>query len=255
MTDCLPSLLDAVDEARERLVGGPALFALDFDGTLTEIVDDPDAPRLGPERRSTLARVPASDRWLAVVSGRALDDLVPRVGIEPAIYVGNHGLEVAGESVGWRSPEAEQIEERLHGILGRLPPLTGVTVEDKGLTATVHVRPREDRERHRAAGEALRRAVEDAGFALRAGKASWEIRPRDGRNKGEALRHLLEVLPGASEARTLYVGDDATDEDAFRALPGGLTARVGPSDAETAAGHHLPSPAAVYRFLERVLGA
>jgi trehalose 6-phosphate phosphatase len=253
-------LLDQIGAVRARLArGGPVLVALDFDGTLTEIVDDPSAPIVNPARRDVLARVPAPGRWLAIVSGRALADVRERVGIEQAIYVGNHGLEIDAPGLFRRSAPADA-EERLAALLASLSarlaslPAEGAIVENKGLTATLHVRPREDDRRHAALGAAVRDAVEAAGFVLRAGKASWEIRPAGAATKGDALRRLIDSLPGAALARTVYIGDDATDEDAFRALAEGVTARVGPPGVETAARFRVSSPAEVYRFLEILVG-
>ena len=242
-------LLDAV---RALAPGGPLLVALDFDGTLTEIVDDPGAPGLSLERRAILARVPAPGRWLAIVSGRSLEDVGPRVGIEDAIVVGNHGLEIEGPGISVRLAPAG-VEGRLTALLAALPLEHAAIVEDKGATATLHVRPREDARRHAALGAAIRAPVEAAGFVLRPGKASWEIRPAGPTNKGDALRRLLDALPGAAAERAIYIGDDRTDEDAFAALRAGLTARVGVPDRETAARHRLADPAAVYRFLEALI--
>jgi trehalose 6-phosphate phosphatase len=254
-------LLDQIGTLQARLAGGgPVLVALDFDGTLTEIVDDPSAPGVSPARREVLARVPAPGRWLAIVSGRALADVRQRVGIEGAIYVGNHGLEIDAPG-SFRSSAPADAEERLASLLtslsarmASLPAAEPAIVENKGLTATLHVRPREDDRRHAALGAAIRDAVEEAGFVLRAGKASWEIRPAGAATKGDALRRLIESLPGAAPERTVYIGDDTTDEDAFRVLADGVTARVGPAGVETAAQYRVGSPADVYRFLE-ILGA
>ena len=255
-------LLDQIGVVQARLAGGgPVLVALDFDGTLTEIVDDPSAPGVSPARRDVLARVPGPGRWLAIVSGRALADVRRRVGIDGAIYIGNHGLEIDAPG-SLRSFPPAGAEERLAALLAslsaRLASLPGAEpaiVENKGLTATVHVRPREDERRHAALGGAIRDAVEEAGFVLRAGKASWEIRPWGAATKGDALRRLIDSLPGAAPERTVYIGDDATDEDAFRALADGVTARVGHAGVETAARYRVGSPADVYRFLEILVGA
>lgn len=252
MTARLPSLLDNLATVRPRLEP-PSLIALDFDGTLTEIVDDPGAPRLTPERRAVLSRLSATGRRLAIVSGRALPDVRARVGVGEAIYVGNHGLEIEGPDVRERAAGAEDLEARLTELLDRLSLPERTFVEDKQLTATIHVRPRDDERRIDAVGEALAGAVEAAGLVLRRGKASWEIRPPGPHTKGAALRRLLALTPEASEARTLYAGDDATDEDAFRAIPGGVTARVGKPTVETSARWALPSPTAVYAFLEGLI--
>ena len=243
---------ELVTAARERMALGPFLVALDFDGTLTEIDDDPEAPSLAPERREILARVPAARRWLAIVSGRALHDVRARIGIEGAIVVGNHGLEIEGAEVSLRLAPTGT-ENRLSALLSSLPLDDAASIEEKGPTASLHVRPRGDDARHAALGAAIRRPVEAAGFVLRPGKAVWEIRPAGAADKGEAIRRLLHLLPGAAAERAIYVGDDRTDEDAFLALGDGLTARVGPPAVETAARYRIPDPAAVYRFLDELL--
>ncbi|CAN5868101.1 hypothetical protein BH20GEM1_BH20GEM1_16470 [soil metagenome] len=278
-------LLDRAEVVVARLArGGPVLVALDFDGTLTEIVDDPSAPVVTAGRREVLARVPAPGRWLAIVSGRALADVRERVGLERAIYVGNHGLEIDAPGV-FRHAAPADAEERLAALLdslsarlaslysqlaslssqlaslssqpaslpaqpASLPAPENTIVENKGVTATLHVRPREDIRGHAALGAAIRGEVEAAGFVLRAAKAAWEIRPAGAATKGDALGRLIASLPAATPEHTMYIGDDATDEDAFLALPGGVTARVGPPGVETAAHYRVSSPAEVYRFLE-----
>ncbi|HKY59495.1 MAG TPA: trehalose-phosphatase [Gemmatimonadota bacterium] len=242
-----------LDAIRGRLSGGPVLVALDFDGTLTEIVEDPGAPGLTGERRAILARLPGPDRRLAIVSGRALEDVRGRVDLPDAIYVGNHGLEIEGPGIARRPPEevAERLARLLELATDRLEEdPAGVQVEDKTWTATVHVRPRGDTRRLARVEARLRDLVEEAGFILRAGKASWEIRPADAFDKGDAIRHVIDAMPDGSADRALYVGDDETDEDAFRALPNAVTVRVGDQDVETAAEYRLANPADVYRLLE-----
>ncbi|MGH7564426.1 MAG: trehalose-phosphatase [Gemmatimonadota bacterium] len=251
------SPLDDLDSIRARLSGGPVLVALDFDGTLTEIVEDPAAPGITTERRALLAAIPAPDRRLAIVSGRKLDDVRRRVAIPEAIYVGNHGLEIEGPDVERRPPP--EVADRLARLLGVVAERLGirnadVEIEDKTWTATLHVRPRGDTGRHGAVADTIGDAVDEAGFVLRPGKASWEIRPAGAFDKGDALQWLIDAVPGGSAARSFYIGDDATDEDAFQALPDGITVRVGDPDHETAARYRLVDPAAVYRLLEEVFG-
>ena len=245
---------DTLAEAvRARLEpGSTILVALDFDGTLTEIRDDPDAPHLTEKRRRILARIPHAARRLAILSGRSLADLRSRIRIDEAICVGNHGMEAAGPGVdGWRAPDGA--EERLSALLASLPALEGIWFEGKGLTASVHVRPREDAERHAEVGRTLRNAVEEAGFALRSGKAAWEIRPVGAPDKGDAVLRLVAALPEVELRSTVFIGDDTTDEDAFAALPEGITALVGAAGRPSRARWRLPDPPAVYRFLERLV--
>ena len=228
------------------------LVALDFDGTLTEIQDEPDAPHLTGERREILARVPHATRRLAILSGRSLSDLRSRIGIEGAICVGNHGMEMSGPGLaGWRAPDG--VEDRLSALLASLPALAGTWIEGKRLTASVHVRPREDSARHAEVGRALEGVVERAGFALRSGKAVWEIRPSGALDKGDALLRLMAELPGVEARRSVFIGDDTTDEDGFAVLHEGITALVGPAGRPSRARWRLPDPSAVYRFLEALI--
>lgn len=246
------SALEDLDRIRMRLSGGPVLVALDFDGTLTEIDADPEAPGLTAGRQTILSRLPAPGRWLAIVSGRALADLRRRVGLPQTIYVGNHGLEIEGPGIERHPPEeiAERLARLLEAVADRLESEAGVLIEDKTWTATLHVRPRGDARRLSAVEARLRDLVEAAGFVLRPGHASWEIRPSDAFDKGDAVRHVIDAIPGAAAERVLYVGDDVTDEDAFRALPAAVTARVGDGDVETAARYRLAGPVEVYEMLE-----
>lgn len=247
------SPFDALVALRKRLSGGPVLVALDFDGTLTEIDEDPAAPGLSAERRAILARLPGPDRRLAIVSGRGLEDVRARVAVPEAIYIGNHGLEIGGPGITRRPPEevAERLARLLEVVADRLGEGPhGVHLEDKTWTATLHVRPRGDARRLTRVEDRLRDLVEEAGFVLRPGKASWAIRPADAFDKGDALRHVIDALPGGSAERTLYVGDDETDEDAFRALPNAVTVRVGDRSLETAARYRLADPTEVYRLLD-----
>ena len=243
---------DDLDSIRDRLSGGPVLVALDFNGTLTEIDPDPAAPGLTARRRTILAAIPGPERRLAIVSGRALDDVRARVAVPEAIYVGNHGLEIEGPGVERRPPEevAEGLARLLELAADRLESEGGVQIEDKTWTATLHVRPRGDTRRLAGIETRLHDLVEEAGFVLRSGKASWEIRPADAFDKGDALRHVIDAIPDGTAERTLYVGDDETDEDAFRALPSAVTARVGDRDVETAARYRLADPDEVYELLE-----
>ncbi len=247
---------DNLDKIRARLSGGLVLVALDFDGTLTEIVEDPAAPTLTAERRALLAAIPARDRRLTIVSGRKLDDVRRRVGIPEVIYVGNHGLEIQGPDVERRP--APEVADRLAGLLAVVTARlevrdVDVKIEDKVWTATLHVRPRGDAGRHAAVADAIGGLVDEGGFTLRPGKASWEIRPAGAFDKGDALRWLIDAL-GGSAAQAIYIGDDVTDEDAFSALPEGITVRVGDPDHETAARYRLVDPPAVYRLLEDLFG-
>jgi trehalose 6-phosphate synthase/phosphatase len=231
--------------ARPRTV----LF-LDYDGTLTAIVDRPEAARLDPMALDALERAAAATHLdVVVVSGRALDDLRARVPVAGVTLVGNHGFEMEGPGLHWRHPDAGGARERLREAGGLLDSLAvpGAWVEDKGLTLSWHLRPLPEAERASAArqGAAL---LEGLGLRVVAGRAVVEARPPFDWHKGLAVLQVLRARYGdewTGRVRALYVGDDQTDEDAFRSLAGlGRSIRVGDAQA-TAATDRLPDPEAV----------
>ncbi|WP_164471792.1 trehalose-phosphatase [Halosimplex salinum] len=263
-TDPTPLWL-ARDTVVDRLARPPGLVCcLDFDGTLAPIVDDPDAAELPPavrDRVAGLADCPSVD--VAVVSGRELSDLRDRVGLDGVAYAGNHGLELRGggeetvNPVARRSRAAiDRICDRLSDCLAHVP---GVEIENKGLTATVHVRNVPD-ERVPEVERTVRVAVEEspstsgAQFELRDGKAIREVRPAVDWDKGRAVELLSEEAP--DDWLPLYVGDDLTDEDAFRVLDDqrgaldGIGILVG--ERETAADYRLENPRDVRELLDLI---
>lgn len=238
-------------------MGRPRLLAaFDFDGTLAPLAARPELARLpAATRRALRALAARADVAVAVVSGRGLDDLRAKVGLERAAYAGNHGLELAAGAWTWTHPGLRAKRRALAGArsaavaLCRLAP--GAWVEDKGASFSVHVRAvraaRGEAALVRGLSGSVRRA---AGLDLRRGKRVYEVRPRLDWDKGRALESLRRRLaPGAP---CLYAGDDATDEDAFRRLRrGDLGVKVGAG--ETAAAARVAGPAAVRRLIERLL--
>lgn len=259
----LPDALDAFDEIAAALRGRPAMVFLDFDGTLSPIVTDPaEAAMPEPEREAVAAlaaRVP-----VAVVSGRDLDDVRRRVGLTGLWFVGGHGTAVAGpdgreidDTSGAASDRSAALldaaEQELRRRLPGVDP--GVTVERKHSSIAVH---------YRRAPQALRRvraAVEGAVAALpelqlTAGRAVFELRPSGAWDKGTAVRWLLEQGAGAGNALPVYLGDDTTDETAFRAIEAdGVGVLVAGVATGTAAHYQLRSRQRVVPFLERLARA
>lgn len=137
---------DAVSGLREAIETASGLIVcLDFDGTLAPIVDDPDDAAIRPvNRRFLRALADAPAVTVAVVSGRSLDDLRARVAVEGALYAGNHGLEWAGPDGRTVAEAARDTRRVLRATVerldARLSDVPGCTIEDKGLTATVHYR-------------------------------------------------------------------------------------------------------------------
>jgi len=226
---------------------------LDFDGTISEIVPRPEDAEIAPQIRPTLmALASRRDFNVAVVSGRALADVRARTGIENVIYVGNHGLEIEAGSTRFREPHAESLRRELRSLSLQLKlalaETDGLELEDKGLTLSVHYRRVPDQLHHWVRAVTNGAAARSRSFQCREGNMVLEIKPQINWNKAYAAKWILrEVLP--SSALAIYIGGDVTDEDAFAAIPEGITIRVGePGDSR--AQYHLPDVAAVGQFLQ-----
>ncbi|MCW2244602.1 trehalose 6-phosphate phosphatase [Azospirillum fermentarium] len=247
-----PAALAAFADVAAALGPRPAVF-LDYDGTLTPIVSRPELAVLAPAMRAAVQRLAALCP-VAVVSGRDLDDVRARVGLPGLVYAGSHGFDIAGP--GLRHRVGEEWRPALAAAAAALEPalagVGGVLVESKGFAIAVHTRQVAPADKP-AVAAAVRRAAADAALRVTGGKEIAEIRPPVPWDKGRAVRHLLEV-GGLDGAVPLFVGDDDTDEDGFRAVAAlaGAGIRVGDAGAATAARWVLPDPAAVGVFLERL---
>jgi trehalose 6-phosphate synthase/phosphatase len=236
-----------------------ALF-LDFDGTLTPIVERPADAALSAEARAILEQADRSGHVeTVVVSGRTLADVRERVGIPGLTYVGNHGLEIEGPGIRFRHPESTRFVTALSRAAAALESLRvrGGWVERKGLTLSWHTRSIPSGQRP-AAEQAAASLLRRFGLHVTRGVFVIEGRPPVQWHKGSAVLHILVHRHGEawpSRVRALYVGDDTTDEDAFRSLRGlGRSIRVGTSPA--AGGYRtdfsLPDSASVLELVRRL---
>ncbi|MBM4461852.1 MAG: trehalose-phosphatase [Chloroflexi bacterium] len=251
---------------RLKAARGVLLFS-DYDGTLTPIVDRPELADLPAETRRLLRALAHRHRFtVGIISGRALSDLKHRVGIESIVYAGNHGLEIEGPGISFINPLAEEMKPVLrliHQALSKaLATVRGSLVEDKGLSLSVHYRRVEEKEVEKAKTifERILHVPRLSGMIkVTSGKKVHEVRPAVDWDKGKAIKLLMRRY-GKGGRRSgllpIYLGDDLTDEDGFRAIErygDGLTVFVGGENDSTVARYFLRSPHDVERFLSMLL--
>ncbi len=250
----LPSALDSIAHILETLgEGTPAIF-LDYDGTLTPIVENPEDARLPERTRELLRRIAV--RWpLVIITGRALEDIRSLVGLDDIIYAGSHGFNIAGDGDALREERGEEflpsLDEAEKSLRDAVSDFDGVRVERKPYAIALHFRKADSGVEPKL--ESIVDEIASAHDDLRksSGKKIFELRPDTDWDKGRALRHLLNTMHvDESRAVPLYIGDDTTDEDAFEAIADdGIGIRVGREDTETAASYRLDDTGAAADFL------
>ncbi|WP_162500877.1 trehalose-phosphatase [Modicisalibacter coralii] len=228
-----------------------ALF-LDFDGTLVPLVDHPRDTRVSaPLRRLITTLDRELDGAVAIVSGRPVAELERLLGPLALPLAGVHGLEWRDAAGGYHS--AVEHPERLAACREALADFVadrdGLHYEDKRVALALHYRGAPDRADDCRRFMADWRARLGEGFETVAGKCVIELRPA-GVHKGSAVARLLDE-PTFRGRRPVFVGDDVTDEDAFREVNarGGLSVRVG-RGGETTATCYLDSVQEVLTWLE-----
>ena len=189
----------------------------DIDGVLAPIVPTPDMSEVPEELRELLWRLSQRYRVVAGVSGRTTEDALRLVGLEEVVYYGNHGFEVLRggeiEIVPEAAPYEEAVEELEMKARAELEPL-GAFVEEKGITASVHYRNTSSEVGERCK-EFAKREGERLGLRVTTGRGVVEARPPIRADKGTATRKVVEEY---EPEKTLFMGDDTTDLDAFREL-------------------------------------
>ncbi len=251
-----PSALEQREEIfRQLYTGTPAIF-LDYDGTLTPIVDDPAAALISKKMRQTVREL-AKHYRVAIISGRDLKDVQELVGVDNIVYAGSHGFDIAFP----RDPDRVQQQWQHYlpavaraeaGLRSSLQDTPGALVERKRFTVAVHYRKVDEADIskvEKAVDTILTQYPElRKGF----GKKIFELIPDVDWDKGKALLSLLETLyVDSARVVPLFIGDDVTDEDAFQAIKdSGIGIRVGKDTCRTAARYVLKDPAEVMEFLE-----
>lgn len=221
----ISSALQAIDNILETFDKGEAAIFLDYDGTLTPIVDDPEKAFLHVSMRKTLQAL-VRDYHVAVISGRSLSDVRIQVGVKGIIYAGSHGFEIS--HLGNRQtifrkgraflPVLNRAEQMLRE---RVEPVSGALVERKKFSIAVHYR-KVNIDEIKYVTRAVDAVVsENPKLRKSQGKMVYELQPDMDWHKGKALFHILDLLnKDTVDIIPLYIGDDTTDEDAFEAVKG-----------------------------------
>lgn len=236
----------------------PAVF-LDYDGTLTPIVERPELAVLSKEMRQAVRQL-SETCPTAVISGRSLDEVREMVGLPGIYYAGSHGFDISGpQPEGLEHHVAadsrQAIEEATARLSRALGDVSGVQLESKSAAVAVHYRRALARDVPTILATVERVGAEVAGLRPSSGKKVVELRLARDWDKGKAAAWLLDAWRRKTSALVpVYLGDDVTDEDAFRSLQqAGVTIFVGDLEETSAAKYSLADSDEVLELIQHLI--
>jgi trehalose 6-phosphate phosphatase len=254
----LPDALERIDEIR-NIAGNrkPALF-LDYDGTLTPIVPNPDDAVLTDSARKIITEL--SERYItAVVSGRDRADVKSKVAIENIVYAGSHGFDITGpDNLNMQSeaakkllPELDSAEKNLKNALAGIK---GALVERKKYAIAVHYRNVAEQDVQEVRNAVYAELEKQDKLMEGKGKKVLELKPGIDWHKGKAVEWLMNSLGvNNNEHLVFYIGDDITDEDAFKEIKDyGIGIIVGTHGSPTYAKYRLNDTGEALKFLQQL---
>ena len=254
----LPDALNSYGQLVGVIAGRAPFVCLDYDGTLSEIVSDPDAATLVDGAAEALERLAALCP-VAILSGRDLADIRDRVGLPGIWYAGSHGFELIGPDGTYHQNDAAAaalpaLETAATELRDDLAPIPGARVEHKRFAVAIHYRNVAAEHVAEVAAAAHRRGRQH-GLRVTNGRKVVELRPNVDWGKGDALRWIGDSIHQPGRGVPIYIGDDLTDEDAFDAIRYTGMGIVVRNDEDggrpTAAQFTLRGPREVATFLRR----
>lgn len=237
--------------------GHPVVF-LDYDGTLTPIVNNPAKAFLTEDMRADVKAV-AHELPVVIISGRERQDVQKLVGLEDVFYAGSHGYDIAGpDGLCLELEEAQALIPELKAVyralLSQLENFNGIQLELKRYTLAIHYRQAQEGTKE-LLWESIHMVLEDfPALKLKEGKKVYEIQPSLNWDKGQAMLWLMDYLGEESILNyPLFLGDDLTDENAFSLIKEpGMGVIVGTIERPTAAKYHLENVKEVQSFLRQL---
>ncbi|XP_078446140.1 putative trehalose-phosphate phosphatase F [Wolffia australiana] len=275
-----PSALSAFEQIAEKAKGKRVALFLDYDGTLSPIVDDPDRAFMSDSMRAAV-RDAVRCVPIAIISGRSRDKVYEFVGLSDLYYAGSHGMDIVGpvrdsataddhpncirssdkqgKEVSLFQPASEfvpMIEEVFESLVDSTSDINGANVENNKFCVSVHYR-NVDEENWPVVAQRVHDTLKRyPRLRLSHGRKVLEIRPVIEWNKGKAVEFLLESLglDHSDDVLPIYIGDDRTDEDAFEVLRGrGVGILVSSLPKESKASFSLRDPSEVKEFLKMLV--
>ncbi|KAK1406759.1 hypothetical protein QVD17_38367 [Tagetes erecta] len=264
-----PSALGVFEEIMSAAKMKQVVIFLDYDGTLSPIVSNPDQAYMAPEMREAVKNV-AKYFPTAIVSGRCRAKVYNFVRLSELYYAGSHGMDIKGPSSRKHKkgnqnvlcqPAKEflpMLAEVYKILLEKTKGIAGANVENNKFCLSVHFRCVEEESWSDLAYRVKYVLKDYPKLRLTQGRKVLEIRPTIKWDKGKAIEFLLESLGYANSKDVLpiYIGDDRTDEDAFRVLRErgqGFGILVSKVPKETQATYSLQEPFEVMHFLQRLV--
>ncbi len=232
------------------------IFFLDYDGTLTPIKKKPGLARLDRDTKTLLKKLAkrASSK-VFIISGRSLKNVKNLIGVKSLYYIGNHGIELEGPHLKYINRSAKALKpfiQKSYKSLKKKLRFKGVILESKTYTMSLHYRlvnPDKVPTLKRVFKNTIKDLLKRGKIKITEGKKVLELHPNIKWNKGDIVNWVLRRLK-SKRALLICIGDDRTDEDAFKALgKRGISILVSKNRKKTFAQYRLNSPKEVVKFL------